>query len=97
MRGCFSERPLSAPNVRAGHTAKYGIGGGSTGLGCARLRSPYRRSAEQTAIVDYVRARTSMLDELISATETSITLVQERRTALIAAAVTGQIAVQDVA
>ena len=65
--------------------------------GLREIAVPVPPLAEQTAIVNYVRARTSMLDELISATETSITLVQERRKALIAAAVTGQIAVQDVA
>ena len=65
--------------------------------GFREIEVPVPTLAEQTAVVDHVRARTSMLDELISAADTSITLLQERRAALIAAAVTGQIDVQDVA
>ena len=63
--------------------------------GFREIEVPVPTLAEQTAVVDHVRARTFMLDELISAADTSITLLQERRTTLIAAAVTGQIDVQD--
>ena len=59
--------------------------------GFREIEVPVPTLAEQTAIVNHVRARTSVLDELISATDTSINLLQERRTALIASAVTGQI------
>jgi len=65
--------------------------------GFREIEIPVPPLAEQTAIVDHVRARTSTLDELISAADTSVTLLQERRMALIAAAVTGQIDVPDVA
>ena len=65
--------------------------------GFREIEAPVPTRAEQTAIVDHVRARTSMLVELISAADTSVALLKERRTALIAAAVTGKIDVQGVA
>ncbi len=46
---------------------------------------------EQRAIVAHIAAETSKLDALRSATERTIALLKERRAALIAAAVTGQI------
>jgi len=46
---------------------------------------------EQSAIVAYIRAETGKLDALRAATERTIALLKERRAALIAAAVTGQI------
>lgn len=52
---------------------------------------------EQHAIVAHITAETAMLDALRSATERTIALIKERRAALIAAAVTGQIEVQEVA
>ena len=63
--------------------------------GFRKIQVPVPTFAEQTAIVNHVRARTSVLDELISVADTSITLLQERRAALIAAAVTGRIDVED--
>lgn len=48
---------------------------------------------EQRAIVSYIESKVSKLDTLKTATERTIALLQERRTALIAAAVTGQIRV----
>lgn len=47
--------------------------------------------AEQQAIVAYVDAETSKLDALRSSAERSIELLKERRAALVAAAITGQI------
>lgn len=47
--------------------------------------------AEQDAILEAVQAETAKIDRLHAATEQSITLLKERRGALIAAAVTGQI------
>ena len=64
--------------------------------GFREIQVPVPTFAEQTAIVNHVRARTSVLDELILVADTSITLLQERRAALIAAAVTGRIDVVDV-
>ncbi len=48
---------------------------------------------EQRAIVAFVAAATAKLDALRSAAERSVALLRERRSALIAAAVTGQIEV----
>lgn len=49
---------------------------------------------EQHEIVDCLARETDALDLVHSATERTITLLKERRAALIAAAVTGQIDVQ---
>ncbi|MGQ0595273.1 MAG: hypothetical protein ACT4QB_22325 [Gammaproteobacteria bacterium] len=49
---------------------------------------------EQRGIVAHITAQTGKLDALRSATERTIALLKERRGALIAAAVTGQIDVQ---
>ncbi len=46
---------------------------------------------EQRAIVEQVQIETQKLDALAEATERTITLLQERRSALISAAVTGQL------
>ena len=47
--------------------------------------------AEQEAIANYLDQETSRIDTLHRKTELSITLLKERRSALIAAAITGQI------
>lgn len=51
--------------------------------------------AEQHAIVAHIAVETAKLDALRAATERTISLLKERRAALIAAAVTGQIKVED--
>lgn len=53
--------------------------------------------AEQDEILDAVKAETAKIDRLRAATEHSITLLKERRSALIAAAVTGQIDIPEAA
>ena len=53
--------------------------------------------AEQVAIVEYLNDETSKLDTLTAEAERGIELLQERRTALISAAVTGQIDVRGLA
>lgn len=50
---------------------------------------------ERTQIVDYIRQFTSKFDVLINKAEDAIKLMRERRTALIAAAVTGKIDVRN--
>ena len=55
------------------------------------MEVPLPPSSEQRAIVASLRERTSRLDRLIEATNRTITLLKERRAALIAAAITGQI------
>ena len=67
-----------------------------TGEQLRKYRFPKPPHAEQTAIVAFLERETSMLDELLSEARTAITLLQERRTALISAAVTGQIDVRNV-
>jgi type I restriction enzyme, S subunit len=51
---------------------------------------------EQLAIVDYLDSATAKWTSLVTEAERAIELLQERRTALITAAVTGQIDVRDV-
>jgi type I restriction enzyme S subunit len=52
---------------------------------------------EQTAIASFLDRETAKIDELISEVEWAIELLQERRTALISAAVTGKIDVREAA
>lgn len=54
------------------------------------LRVPIPPSNEQEAIVAHIEAETQKFDKLIQQTNQSIILLKERKTALIAAAVTGQ-------
>ena len=56
-----------------------------------RLEIPLPPLLEQQQVVTYIDEATSRLDALESATGTSMALLKERRAALIAAAVTGQI------
>jgi type I restriction enzyme S subunit len=53
--------------------------------------------AEQVAILDFVGRQTAQLDELNHEARIAVTLLQERRTALISAAVTGKIDVRSTA
>lgn len=57
------------------------------------IEVPVPLLAEQHAIVKHITRETAKLDALVAATERSIALLNERRAALISAAVTGQIAV----
>lgn len=59
------------------------------------LPVPSRPLDEQMAIVAHLDERTAKIDALIAKTERFIELAKERRTALITAAVTGQIDVRD--
>lgn len=54
---------------------------------------PFPPLPEQRAIVAYISAETAKLDALRAATERTIGLLQERRAALIAAAVTGKLSI----
>ncbi len=56
---------------------------------------PLPSEEEQNAIVTHITTETAKLDALRSATERTIALLKERRAALIAAAVTGQIDVRE--
>ena len=57
-------------------------------------RFPKPRSDEQRAIAEFLDAESSRFDNLIWEAERAIALLQERRTALISAAVTGKIDVR---
>ncbi len=61
------------------------------------LKIPVSPLAEQLAIVAFLEAETAQLDTLTTEAQRAITLLQERRSALISAAVTGKINVQGVA
>jgi type I restriction enzyme S subunit len=50
---------------------------------------------EQRQIVGYITPKLEKFDSMIDRAETAIALMQERRTALISAAVTGKIDVRD--
>ena len=58
------------------------------------LATPVPPISEQKEIVDYVAKAVSRLEEMSTKTQTAIELLQERRSALISAAVTGQIDVR---
>lgn len=58
-----------------------------------RLEVPVPPLSEQHAIVAHIASETAKLDAVRAATERTIALLKERRSALIAAAVTGQLAV----
>jgi len=53
--------------------------------------------SEQDEIATHINSECRTFEELIAQSEASITLLQERRTALISAAVTGQIDVRNAA
>ena len=65
-------------------------------LGTLRnLRLPYLSLNEQTEIADFLDYETTKIDHLINKVKQQIQLMQERRTALISAAVTGKIDVRN--
>lgn len=59
------------------------------------LRIPLPPIQEQASIVQYIAVETSGIDELISVLHQSIDLAKERRSALISAAVTGQLSMEE--
>ena len=61
------------------------------------LRVPKTSPDDQRRIADYLDERTAKIDQLIEETERFIELSKERRSALITAAVTGQIDLREVA
>ena len=68
-----------------------------TGTQVLDQRVPVPALAEQEAIVSFVQRETMKLDALVSEADRAISLLQERRTALISAAVTGKIDVRGLA
>jgi Restriction endonuclease S subunits len=77
--------------------ALYQKGAAQPGLNLEHLvafRLPLPPIEEQLAISSYLSSAITKLDTLISEAETAIGLLQERRSALISAAVTGKIDVR---
>lgn len=80
-----------------------GLGTGSSGF--LRLYSesflslwlPYPPANEQAAILAHIERALAKLDAVRAATERTVTLLKERRAALIAASVTGQIVIESAA
>lgn len=75
-------------------------GGTKGALTCeevANLRVALPTMAEQLAIAEHIRKRNSSIDGIRLAAERTIALLKERRAALIAAAVTGQVGLRGVA
>lgn len=67
-------------------------------LNCGEVRYvkvPTPTIDEQQEIVEYIESMKSKFDKLTRSAEQAIQLMQERRTALISAAVTGKIDVRD--
>jgi type I restriction enzyme S subunit len=74
-----------------------GRGGNQAAMNCeilAALRIPLPPLTEQRVIVDFIEVETAKLDLLRAHAEHAVALLKERRSALIAAAVTGQIDVR---
>ena len=78
-------------NLRSISDDAGGTKGALTCEGISNFRVPVPPFAEQLRIVNHVATETSKLEELHSVTEKTVALIKERRMALIAAAVTGQI------
>jgi type I restriction enzyme S subunit len=83
-----------------GYSVLYSIrtGGMHPHLNCGEVqfvRLPIPPHEEQRKILELIKIKTSSFDALIDSQNTAIELMQERRTALISAAVTGKIDVRD--
>lgn len=79
---------------------EFGRGGNQAALNCeilSALRVPLPPPEEQARIADYVGQRLKEFDALTTEAQRAIDLLQERRTALISAAVTGKIDVRGLA
>jgi type I restriction enzyme S subunit len=61
-----------------------------------KLVTPLPPITEQREITDFIAVETSKIDTLTTEAKTVINLLQERRTALISAAVTGKIDVRGI-
>ena len=69
-------------------------------LNCGNVRDlylPLPPLEQQDQILEFIAAQTSIFDPLIAEAEAAITLLSERRGALISAAVTGKIDVRGIA
>jgi type I restriction enzyme, S subunit len=102
---CPSERITALYLLRVFNVMKpfldsYTFGATIKTIGMAdvkKLVTPVPPIEEQYEITSFIRAETARLDELTAAATHAIDLLQERRTALISAAVTGKIDVRGIA
>lgn len=95
--GGYLARLLTSASVRAQFSI-LAVGMTRYGLGKYDIENamlPVPPAAEQAAIAVYLDYETTRIDALIAKTERTIDLAQERRGALISAAVTGKIDVRD--
>ena len=89
---------LASLNVMAQHLVSLSFGATISTIGMDDVRSlscavpPF---AEQEAIVSYLSSAKAQIDRMIAKVETAIERLQEYRTALITAAVTGKIDVRE--
>jgi len=90
--GCLNSSVLR-PQIETAAQTAAGIWKIS-GEALRSLRLPLPPLSEQRAIVAHLDAATAQFDALTAAVERALALLQERRTALISAAVTGQIDVR---
>ena len=91
----FLLRVLEAAYIHL-RTESEGVGSTKGAITCEQLgawRMPTPSLEEQTDIASFLDRETAKLDTLMAESRAAITLLQERRTALISAAVTGQIKV----
>ena len=93
MRPWFLRWALFAayPFLRSISDDAGGTKGALTCEDVGNLRVPVPSPSEQAAILDHVAALTGRIDSLRAATEKTLSLIKERRAALIAAAVTGRL------
>ncbi|MBL7066067.1 MAG: restriction endonuclease subunit S, partial [Anaerolineae bacterium] len=86
--------------LRTMNLNQYSISAAQPGLAVDKiqnLRIPLPSFSEQRAIAAYLDRETAKIDAAVAEIETSITRLEEYRTALISAAVTGKIDVRTVA
>jgi type I restriction enzyme S subunit len=101
MQGVINGRYLAfALRSQYGQAVLYSIrtGGMHPHLNCGEVQYvplPLPPVAEQLKISDFIEDQTIAFDEMGQKIQTAITLLKERRTALISAAVTGKIDVRD--
>ena len=93
MRPWFLRWALFAayPFLRSISDDAGGTKGALTCEDVGNLRVPVPSPSEQAAILDHVAALTGRIDSLWAATEKTLSIIKERRAALIAAAVTGRL------
>ena len=97
LRPCFLRWTLFAAHdfLRNISDDAGGTKGALTCEQVANLRVPIPPPDEQAVILDHIAAFTERFDLLRTAAESTISIIKERRTALVAAAVTGRIDVGD--